>query len=160
MLELVIFMMITAVISVTAVLAYRPNDVNARYQAEQLRSDMRHMQMLASTWGLTLRLSATGGSYSVQCASVTVAPCPASTATPVTDPATGAQFLVSLQTGLTLAGPTESAVAITLDFDALGRPRNAAGLIVNDAVMTMTASGGPVYTVAIKPVTGFAVVSP
>jgi hypothetical protein len=161
LIELVIFMIIAVAIFITANLIYRPNDVKARYQAEQLRSDMRHMQMLASSWGLMLRLATAAGSYSVRCASVTVAPCPALTTTPVTDPATGAQFLVTLQGGLALAGPTESAAAITLDFDALGRPRNAAGLIVNDAVMTVTAAGGaPVFTLNIKPLTGFGVVSP
>lgn len=152
--ELVIFLVIAAVLAAAALMYYRPTEIQARYQAERLRSDLRHMQMLAVNWNVMLRLVTTGTSYAVHCATSTTAPCPASTATPITDPATAEPFTVALQQGLALTGP-DSGGAITLDFDALGRPRRAAGLLTADATLTVTG-----YTVTVLAITGYMTVTP
>src|SRR3954454_14094838 len=66
--ELVIYMIVATALAVVAVLSYKPKDTKARYQAEKLRTDLRHAQMLASTQNATLRVTVTAGtpgSYSV-----------------------------------------------------------------------------------------------
>jgi len=144
--------MVIAAILVAVAVSSRPDDVKARYQAERLRTDLRYAQMLALTWGVTLRMTTAAGSYSVACASGASGPCASS---PVVDPATGAAFSVSLESGLTLSPVT------TFDLDSLGRPRSSGGaLLSTDTTFQVAASGGPTYTVTVRPTTGFAVVTP
>ena len=137
-----------ALISLT-VLRFRPLDVQSYQQADGLRNDLRHMQMLAITWGQPLRLTPAAGSYSVACVSAGVVPCNVS---PVIDPATAKSFSVTLQTGLTLTGP-----GFNLDFDALGRPKNGAALTTTNSTFTIS-GGANVPSVVVSPTTGFAVV--
>ena len=158
--ELLIYFLVAAALAAIAMSVYRPTDLTARYQAEQMRNDIRHMQMLAMTWGVTLRLTATGSSYSVTCDTSTVAPCPGSTATSVTDPATAAAFSVNLGSGLTLTGPTATPVLDHLRVDALGRPRNASTLLSTDTTYAVSASGSPTSTITVKPITAFPTVTP
>jgi hypothetical protein len=126
---------------------FRPADAIALEQAERLRNDLRHAQMLAITWGQALRVTAAAGSYSVSCVTASAAP-PCDVA-PVIDPATRGAFLVTLEPGLTLAGP-----GFTLDLDALGRPRNGPALIAANATFTIS-GGSPARTVIVAPLTGF-----
>jgi Tfp pilus assembly major pilin PilA len=155
LMELVIVLTAAAALGVIAMLAYSPTDVTARYQAEQLRGAIRHSQMLAMAWGVTLRVRTTGSSYSVTCDTSTVSPCPGSTTTPITDPATGNGFGVSLGTGLTLGGP-----ATDLRVDALGRPRDASALLSVDTSYFVNVSGITKSTITVKPITGFAMITP
>jgi prepilin-type N-terminal cleavage/methylation domain-containing protein len=147
LLELVIVLTVAAVLALFAVRTFQPKEALALEQAERLRNDLRHMQMLAITWGQPLRLTTAASSYSVGCVTAGAAPC---NVTPVIDPATGASYLVNLESGLTLTGP-----GFTLDMDALGRPKNGAALIAASA--TFTISGASVArTVVVAPLTGFA----
>lgn len=126
--------------------SFQPRESIALQQAERLRDDLRHAQMLAITWNQALRVSTTAAGYSVSCVAAGAAPCNAS---PVIDPATRKPFSVSLESGLTLAGP-----GFTLDLDALGRPKSGASLIT--AVATYTIGGALVArTVTVAPLTGF-----
>jgi hypothetical protein len=70
----------------------------------------------------------------------------------VIDPATAKSFSVTLQTGLTLAGP-----GFNLDFDALGRPKNGAALTTANSTFTIS-GGASTPSVVVSPTTGFAVV--
>jgi prepilin-type N-terminal cleavage/methylation domain-containing protein len=159
-LELIIYMLIVGVLAAFAVLVYRPTDTKIRYQAERLRTDLRHMQMLAAAWGVTLRLTSASGGYSVACVGSSTGPCASSVAAPcaaasIMDPASGGSFCVPMESGISLS-PTA-----TFDVDALGRPRTSAGaLLTADTLFTMTASGSPTYTVTARPVTGFGLVTP
>ncbi len=155
LMELVITLVIVTTLGVVVMTVYRPTDVTVRYQAEELRAAIRHTQMLAMAWGVTLRLRATANSYSVTCDTSTTAPCPGSVSTAITDPATGNPLSVTLGTGLALAAP-----ATDLRVDALGRPRDASALLSLDSTYAVSASGGPTSTVTVKPLTGFATVSP
>ena len=164
LIELVIYMAIAAVLAAIASLAYTPNATKARYQAERVRTDLRYAQMLALTQGTPMRLTATagaGGSYAVsRIDGVGTGAC---TTSAMTDPATGSAFSVTLDSALTLGGTG------TLDLDALGRPASCAG---NPCTCTVTTSGtdpaasytvaggGTTYTVAVRPTTGFATVTP
>lgn len=140
---------IAAVLGSLAILRFRPLDVQSLQQADRLRNDLRHTQMLALAWGQPLRLTTAAGAYSVSCVSAGAAPCNAS---PVINPATGEPFSVSLEAGLTLSGP-----GFALDFDALGRPKNGAALLTASATLAV-AGGGAVRNVLVQPITGFATV--
>jgi hypothetical protein len=107
------------------------------------------MQMLAMTWNRELRLSVAATSYSVSCIGPATGPCVAS---PVIHPGTGQSFSVTLESGLTLAGP-----GFSLDFDALGRPKNGASFITSNATFSISGGASP-RVVTVTPVTGFATV--
>ena len=140
-------MVVVAVLTFFAVRSYQPKEALALQQAERLRNDLRHVQMLAMTWNQALRVTATANNYSVSCVTAGASPCNVS---PVVDPASGSPYVVNLEAGLSLAGP-----GYTLDFDALGRPKNGAALVAANA--TFTVSGASVArTVTVAPLTGFA----
>lgn len=139
--ELVMVLVIASVLGYLAILRFRPLEVQSLQQADRLRNDLRHAQMLALTWGRPLRLTSAAGSYSVSCVTAGAAPCNVS---PVIDPATGQPFATTLESGLTLGGPA------TLDFDAIGVP---------SAGVTFTVSGGgTTRNVLVTPIGGLAAV--
>jgi type II secretory pathway pseudopilin PulG len=145
--ELVVVLAVSAIIVYFVVRSFQPKEAVALQQAERLRSDLRHMQMLAITWGEALRLNTAATSYSVSC--VTAGVNPPCNAAPVIDPATGRPFQVDLESGLDLAGP-----GFTLDLDALGRPKDGAAFIVANATLTISGASVP-RTVVVVPLTGF-----
>jgi Tfp pilus assembly protein FimT len=91
--ELAMIITIAAVLVTILVLQFRPWDMQSYQQAEGLRNDLRHMQMVAITWGQPLRLTTAAGSYSVACVTAGAVPCNVS---PVLDPATAKSFSVTL----------------------------------------------------------------
>jgi MSHA pilin protein MshC len=148
LLELVVVMMVAGLLAFFALRVFQPKEALALEQAERLRNDLRHMQMLAITWGQALRLTAAATSYSVSCVTAgATAPCNAS---PVVDPATGKAYTVNLESGLSLTGP-----GFTLDLDALGRPKNGAALLTANATFTIGGASAT-RTVVVAPLTGFA----
>jgi type II secretory pathway pseudopilin PulG len=147
LIELSIVVVAAGILALVAVRMYQPKEALALEQAERLRDDLRHMQMLAITWGQALRLTTAAGSYSVSCVTAGAAPCNAS---PVVDPATGKAYTVNLESGFTLAGP-----GFTLDLDALGRPKDGATLRTSNSTFTISGASAP-RTVVVAPLTGFA----
>jgi type II secretory pathway pseudopilin PulG len=156
--ELVIYMLIVATLGIVAFLSFAPGPISARYQAERLRTDLRHMQMLALTWGQRLRVTSASGNYFVTCVGSTIGVCATSPSTcgnAITDPATGSAFCVTLESGLAL-----STAATNFDVDSLGRPVDSAGaLLPGNTTYDVTASGQK-YTLTVRPITGFVSVSP
>lgn len=154
LIELVIVLIVLAILSSTVIL--RTSATTARgvtTNADQLRQDIAHMQMLAMTWGVPLRLTvaADGASYTVTCRSIGTS-C-TSLSTPPTDPATGARFKTTLTDGVVV-----SPANATLNFDSMGRPVNGAVLIsANPAASLSVTGGGQSMTVSVYPITGFAV---
>lgn len=148
LIELVIVLVVAALLVYFTVRAFQPKEALALQQAERLRNDLRHVQMLALTWNQALRLDVAATSYTVSCVTASVNP-PCNVA-PVIDPATGRAYLVSLEPGLTLAGP-----GFTLDLDALGRPMNGAAFITADAGFTISGASSA-RNVVVAPITGFA----
>jgi hypothetical protein len=132
-------LVISAVLVYVAVRTFQPTEALALQQAERLRNDLRRMQTLATTWGQALRLTVGANGYSISC--VTASALPPCNASPVLDPATRNPYLVNLEPGLTLSGPT-------LDIDPLGRPGGAATFTI--------AGGGVPRTVIVTAITGFA----
>lgn len=157
LIELVIVLVVVAILAYFVVRTFQPKEALALQQAERLRNDLRHIQMLALTWNRALRLTVAAGSYQVCCLDPAMAACvidpappPPSpcTANPVIDPATGRPFTVALEAGLALGGAN-------LDFDALGRPRNGAALLAVNANFNITGASAA-RTVVVAPITGFA----
>jgi hypothetical protein len=153
---------VLVIIGYFIVSTFQPKEALALQQAERLRNDVRHMQMLALTWNTPLRLTTAAGSYQVCCLdtatsaaclpALPVPPAPCAVPDPIVDPATGRPFQVALEPGLTLAGPP----GVTLNIDGLGRPANGAALLTVNAIYTINgASIG--RTVTVAPLTGFAI---
>lgn len=151
--ELVITIILIGILSavaVTRITAQAQHSVTV--QADLLRRNLSHLQLLAISRAARLRLTvpANGASYTV-----TYLACPTNACTVgsiVTDPATGQSFSVPLTDGATLS-PASS----TLDFDSLGRPTSNTGLLTGVPARTYTLSGnGRSVTVSVAPITGFA----
>jgi hypothetical protein len=129
----------------------------ALQQAERLRNDIRHVQMLALTLNKSLQLKPAGAPpaacptatyWIIDCTVAALDPCTGAANTPIVNPATGQNYCVTFEPGIALAGAN-------LHFDPLGRPKNGASLIAANA--TYTISGGTTArTVVVAPVTGFA----
>lgn len=159
LIELVIGLLIAAALGVVVVSLYQPSAIKARYQAERLRGDLRHAQMLALTQNAALLVhvvAGAGGTYSVS--SLASAGCAVSA---LTDPATGTTFSVAVDSSLTLAGSD-------IYLDSLGRPATSCSgtpctctlATSNPAVSYTVSGGGATSTVALKPITGFVTVTP
>jgi prepilin-type N-terminal cleavage/methylation domain-containing protein len=146
LLELSVVLAIAAVLIFFTVRSYQPKEAIALQQAERLRNDLRHVQMLAITWNQPLRLTAGANTYSISCVTAGASPCDAD---PVVNPVSGQPYLVALESGLTLAGP-----GFSLDLDALGRPKNGAAFIAANATFTIT-GGTATRTVVVAPITAF-----
>ena len=142
--------LVTTIVVIGILSAVVMANINARAQhsvttqADQLRRDLSHIQMLAISRGRRLRLTTTSTTYTV--AVCTTSACGATTA--LTDPATGQNFSVTLTNGVTIAGST-------LDFDSLGRPQSNGSLTTGSWTYTLSGSGRSV-AVAVLPLTGFA----
>ena len=149
LIELVMVMVILAVVAAVAASRWNATDATAPYQADLLARNIRHMQILAMSWGQSLRLSVASPTYSVSCTSGSaVAPCNGASA--VIDPATGKAFSETLSNGVTLAG-------VATDIDSLGRPVSG-GLLTVNRVYILTA-GPQTWSVTVAPITGFTTVS-
>ena len=146
LLELVVVLAVMSTLIYLAVRTFQSQEAIALQQAERLRNDLRHVQMLAITWNQPLRVTTTAGNYSISCVTAGASPCNVS---PVVNPATGQPYLVTLESGISLAGP-----GFSLDLDALGRPKNGANLIAANATYTI-GGGTTARTVVVAPVTGF-----
>jgi prepilin-type N-terminal cleavage/methylation domain-containing protein len=159
LIELVVVLAVLAIITYFGVRSFQPKEAIALQQAERLRNDLRHVQMLALTWGRPLRLTAAATSYQVCCLDAAMTAClptppvppgPCTVPDPVVDPATGRPFLVALESGLTLG-------LATLDFDALGRPWNGGAPLPGPGPATFNINGASAArTVLVAPLTGFA----
>jgi type II secretory pathway pseudopilin PulG len=147
LIELVMIIVIVSVLGVVAVGRSQSTEITVSIEADHLARDIRHMQMLAMTWGQSLRLTAAGTSYNVSC--ITAGPAPCNVA-PVVDPATAAAFNRSLESNVTVAGAA-------LDIDALGRPLAGGALLNGDTTYTLT-GGTETSTVTVARLTGFVTV--
>lgn len=153
-------MLVVASIMTTVVVvrSLPPKQPQALVQAERLRDDLRHMQLLATTWNQSLRLTLTAAAppnparYSVSCVTAGAAPC---NTAPVVDPARGSAFRVDLEPGLDLGLLIGAGASASLDMDALGRPRSGAALISANSTFTVS-GGGVARSVVLQPLTGFA----
>jgi len=163
LIELVLVIVVIGILGVVATMAYKPTEIKARYQAEGMRTDLRHAQMLALSRSQALRLTVAaglGGSYTVSTiGGIGTGPC---TTAALIDPATNNNFSVTVDPALNLAGTA------SVDFDTLGRPASCAGnpcacaiLIAADPVASYSIAGGPAtYTVDLKRVSGYSSIAP
>jgi type II secretory pathway pseudopilin PulG len=158
-LEMVVLLVIVSIVTVAAVANMTPPGVGTvSAQSHRLARDIRHMQVLAQTWGRSLQLTAVpgvNGTYSVSCVTSGAAPCDVS---PVLDPVTGQGFAGALQQGVTLAVSGTDSNPKILDFQ--GRPLKSDGtLSTATGTYTLTIATETV-TVAVAPITGMVTVTP
>jgi hypothetical protein len=148
---------VLSIISYFVVRSLQSNEALALQQAERLRNDVRHVQMLALTLGKSLQLTLVGAPpgpcpagttyWVIDCTVAAPDPCTGAPNTPIVDPATGQNFCVALEPGLALAGAN-------FHFDPLGRPKTGAALTSTN--VTFTVSGASTArTVVLTPLTGF-----
>jgi len=146
--ELLIVLVVLGVLSAYAVTkSVTSGELTLPSQAQQMASDIRHMQLLASSWGQSLRLTVGPDSYTVSCTSAVAAPCPVSTNLAITDPATGRSFVVTLQKGVVFGSPTTA----VLNINSMGQPLLGA---------SYTLDAGKLSTVNVASLTGFVTVTP
>jgi MSHA pilin protein MshC len=117
-------------------------------QADEFRRNLSHIQLMAISQSQRMRMSVNSGGTNYTVVSCANSACSATS--PVTDPATGANFSVNMTNGVTLA-PAGS----NLDFDSLGRPQTGGSLSTSAKTYTLGASGLSV-PVSVLPITGFA----
>lgn len=156
LIELVVTIALVGILS--AVTVARVTTTSARSvanQADRMRRDLAHVQMLAMTWGVALGFNATTTGYYVTCRSTrTGTPCTTLNATP-TDPATGDPFSVTLTDSVTIGR------ASSVDFDSMGRPMSGTTLLSANpcASFTLSYTSGSTTvssTVSVRPITGLA----
>lgn len=151
LIELIVVMIVIAILAAAVMLRLSANTQHkATTQADMLRRNLSHLQLLAISRSVRLRLTVLSGGGSYNVSSCTTSACTATTA--LTDPATGLDFSVNLAAdGVTLSP------AGTLDFDSLGRPVSGATLITTNPAYTYTLTGsGNCVDVSVRPITGFA----
>ena len=152
--ELIFVIVMVSILSVYAMMrSYSTGELSLPSQAQKMASDIRHAQTLATTQGKRLRITITAaanGNYKVLPCTVNagVVTC---TATPVTDPVTGAGFSVNLKNGVVLAGTA------TLDFSSLGQPLDSSGASTS---ASYTLTSGSVETITVAALTGYVTVAP
>lgn len=149
LLELIATMLVLSVVAVTVSMRWGASDATISYQADLLARNLRHVQMLAMTWGQSLRLTGAGASYSVECVVASATP-PCNTS-PIIDPATGSAFTLTLSNDVTVS-------ATTVDIDSLGRLLSAGALLTTARVFTLSGAG-QTWSVTAAPITGFVSVS-
>lgn len=153
LIELIVVMLVISILGATVMLRMSTaSDRAAMTHADQLRRDFAHAQALALSWGVSLRFSiaADKKSYSFICRATAVnTPCTVLNTKPI-DPATGAEFSVTLAEGVLI-----SPGAGTLDFDSMGRPISGSTLLSASNVYTVSGAAKTV-TVTVQPITGFA----
>lgn len=146
--ELVVVMVVVAVLSAFAVMkSVSSAEATLPSQVQKMASDIRHVQVLASTWGQRLRITASAGSYRVSCSSSVAPPCPSATSMAIIDPATGKRFEIALQKNVVFVNPSTA----TLDINSLGQPLAAASY-------TLRASSDK--TIVVSPLSGLVAVAP
>jgi len=158
LIDLIVVMVIFSILAAYGVMKInKKGDDTLWYQGQRMARDIRHVQVLSSTWGKPLKIVSTSTGYRVECITAGASPCNASAGTALTDPATGKAFSTTLQYGVTLSPAT------TIYFDIQGRPVNSDGVTINTTAPITTYSvtySGTSVTIAVAPITGFLTVSP
>jgi prepilin-type N-terminal cleavage/methylation domain-containing protein len=152
LLEMTLAVVIVGILAATAAVYGRLGDRYSINQADQFRRHVAHVQMLALSWGVGLRLAtaADGSGYAVTCLAIgNGTPCTAVGAQPV-DPATGTAFGVTLTDGVRILP-----AGVAVDFDSMGRPSSGGTLMTAARAYTLS-GGGASSTVTLQPITGFA----
>lgn len=149
LLELIATMLVLGLLTVTVSMRWGASDAAIAYQADLLARNLRHMQMLAMTWGRSLHMTGAGTAYMVTC--VVGTPSPPCNSSPVIDPATGKAFSVTLSNNASVS-------ATSVEFDNLGRPLMASVLLTTARVFTLSGAG-QTWSVTVAPITGFISVS-
>jgi Tfp pilus assembly protein FimT len=157
-LDMLLVLVLMSIIAAYAVMRMNSTAENTLwYQAQRFAHDLRHAQILATTYGKPLQVTATAGvngTYSVSC--VTAGVTPPCNSSPIVDPLTGSAFTVTFQHGVTLGVSGTNPAP----FDSLGRPLSGGAISTTNPNTTYTlTANGTTATIRIRPITGFVDVS-
>ncbi len=151
LIELIITIVLIGILSVVTILSFQAtNQHSVTVQADKLRRDLSHLQLLAISGMGRLQMTVTTNSYTI-CAALTT--CNAASA--IIDTSTGMSFSATLTDGATFISSPGNYY-----FDSLGRPvTNATSSTLLSTTSIFQLNGvsrdNPV-TVTVLPITGFA----
>lgn len=161
LIELVITILVVGILSAVLLInvgAKAQHSVTT--QADEFRRALSHLQLLAISQGIRLKLRVAPANYSVCLAATTT--CDAAGA--INDPATGAAFSIVLTDGaqFTQCGTAPPCAGADFYFDSLGRPVAAATgstLVTDPTLLSFKLNNvgrTADVTVTVLPITGFA----
>ena len=181
--EIIVVIVLLGILSIATTIGINAYSQRSVFnQAYQLQKDISHIQALALANNLALRLTFsqstsqsgfTSYRYTVICRTTTASsPCTSQNAIPI-NPVTGQLFDVLLTDSVILqatigASTTIATLPVSVDFDSVGRPASASGLIATEPVNTFrlsTANTLPAKgntapaIVTLHPLTGFSSVT-
>jgi len=153
MLDMLLVVVIAGMVAAYAVMRSNTAGENTLwYQAQKFARDVRHAQVMASTYGKPVVVTTSSTGYTVACVTTpAAAPCDT---TYLVDPVTGQNFSVTFENGVTL-----SSAGTTFTFDNQGRPLNGGALKTTSTSVTLSA-GSVSSVVAVAPITGHVSVTP
>jgi|SRR5450830_3278 len=166
LIETIVVLVVIAILGRVVLVKLTATDQrNVVEQADILRRNITHLQSIALTYGVALRMNVGSTNYSITCRSVGI-PC-VSIGANATDPLSGQPFSVTLPSTVGLAASNPSGALTTIDFDSAGRPTNGTFLLATNPAATFTlkntsavpAAEQRTALVMLRPVTGFAEVS-
>jgi prepilin-type N-terminal cleavage/methylation domain-containing protein len=149
--ELIVVLVVVSLLGGYAIMKMHSTADNTLwFQANKLARDIRHVQVLSSTYGKSLQMTVSSAGYSVACEASL--PC---NSTILIDPVTGDSFSTTFQNGVAAGG------AASIVFDNQGRPLASLGGALSAATTTITLSASTTSSVVtIAPNTGFVSVTP
>ena len=152
LIELVIMIVIIGILSAAGIINFNAQKQHSvTVQADELRRDLSHLQLLAISGQGRLQLTVTSNSYAICTATVTT--CNAASA--IIDASTGVSFSTTLTDGATFISGIGNYY-----FDSLGRPvTNATSSALLTTQITFQLNGvsrSTPVTVTVLPITGFA----
>lgn len=152
LIELVIMIVIIGILSAAGIINFNAQKQHSiTVQADELRRDLSHLQLLAISGQGRLQLTVTANSYAICAATVTT--CNAASA--IIDASTGQSFSTTLTDGATFISGIGNYY-----FDSLGRPvTNATSSALLTTQTTFQLNGvsrSTPVTVTVLPITGFA----
>jgi prepilin-type N-terminal cleavage/methylation domain-containing protein len=151
LIELIVVLVVVSLLGGYAIMKMHSTADNTLwFQANKLARDIRHAQVLSSTYGKSLQMTVSSTGYSVTCEASL--PC---NSTVLIDPVTGESFSTTFQNGVTAGG------SATIVFDNQGRPLASLGGALTGATTTITMSASSTSSViTVAPNTGFVSVTP
>lgn len=152
LIELLITIFLIGILGGFAAVRYAGRfDQSLAMQADRLRRNLAHAQILAISQSKRLKFTAATTQYKVEeCSNVAC-----TTTTALTDPVKGTAFVVTLDNGAVMNNTGSFLI------DNLGRPANSSGLISTSPAFTFQLGlNGRTRSVTLMPLTGFAQVQP
>lgn len=130
--ELVVVLVISAILAAFAIPYMQRSEIDASWFSEEVRAAVRHAQRQAVAQRRLVYVKVAADKLEL-CYGI---PTPASCPSPLTNPSTGAAYVVAAPSGVALSPPT------SFSFNGLGQPSAAAAISVGGQPVTVAAETG------------------